>query len=144
MWWKWRWKYHEIAVRDYRENTVKYTVMMVRRWKYGESAVKVISVFFTVFTVVHTYGDRTLIVTVTVTIMITVTVTVFSYTTLYEIIYSINFCAPHPPKPHPTLLVDVLCECFQIELLKGGGRVEYGQLKALSILQGKIYIIIHL
>ena len=35
---------------------------------YGESAVKVISPLFTVFTVVHTYGDRILTVTLTVTL----------------------------------------------------------------------------
>ena len=103
---------------------------------YGESAVKVISASFTVFTVVYIYGDGTL----TVNVMITVTVTVFPYTALYEIIYSISFAPPIPPKPHPTLLVDVICECFQSELLKGGGRMEYGQLKASSILQGNIYI----
>ena len=44
---------------------------------YGESAVKVISPLFTVFTVVHTYGDRTFTVTVMVTV--TVTVTAVSY-----------------------------------------------------------------
>ena len=40
---------------------------------------KVISTFFTVFTVVHTYGDRTLTVTVTVMVTVTVTVTAVSH-----------------------------------------------------------------
>ena len=59
---------------------------------------------------------------------------------LYIKLYKASIFAPSIPLPHPTLLVDVICEWFQSEMLRGGGRVEYGQLKATSILEGKTYI----